>query len=267
MMWRGKMSLLEKQITSTKPSRPSALSLFQKIVLICLGVGTFMFLIGAYADEPVYIVCIDPGHQLHADYSQEPIGPGATQTKACVSSGTSGPISGPEHAVNLDVGLRLHDILTSNGVIVIMTRVRAEVHLCNSQRAIIANKAKADLFIRLHCNAGTAHSCFTLYPAKIEGWTDDIYEESKRAAEIVQSEYSAYTGIPSAGIIPRSDITGFNWADVPAILPEMLHMQNPDDDRLASTPEFRQKMAEGLAKGILKYLRTRTPKKSSLIFR
>lgn len=238
-----------------------------KMLLTFLVLGIFAVFAGAFADEPVYIVCIDPGHQLNADYSEEPIGPGATQTKPCVSSGTSGPIAGPEHEVNLDVGLRLHDILTSNGVIVVMTRVRADVHLCNSQRAMIANKAKADLFIRLHCNAGTANSCFTLYPARIEGWTDDIYEESLKAAQIVQAEYSAYTGIPSAGIIPRSDITGFNWADVPAILPEMLHLQNPEHDLLASTPEFRQKMAEGLARGILKYLHTRKPKTSSLIFR
>jgi len=40
------------------------------------------------------------------------------------------------------------------------------------------------------------------------------------------------------------------------ILPEMLHLQNPEDDQKASTPEFRQKMAEGLAIGVLEYLKT-----------
>ncbi len=202
------------------------------------------------------IVCRDPGHQLHGDDTHEPIGPGATKTKPCVAPGTRGSISGPEHTVNLDVGLRLHGLLISEGVTVVMTRVTADVHLCNSERAAIANSAKADLFIRLHCNAGRSNSCFTLYPALTEGWTDDIYEESLKAAQIVQEAYSSYVGIPDAGLRPRSDISGFNWADVPTILPEMLYMQNTDHDTKAASPEFRQKMAEGLAGGIIKYLKT-----------
>ncbi|HPB32322.1 MAG TPA: N-acetylmuramoyl-L-alanine amidase [Candidatus Sumerlaeota bacterium] len=212
------------------------------------------------------IVCIDPGHQLHGDSTPEPIGPGATQTKPCVSSGTSGNLSGPEHGVNLAVGLELRDILTSHGVLVVMTREIADVSLCNSERAAVANRAHADLCIRLHCNSGTVHSCFTLYPGSIAGWTDDIYEESLKAAGIVQAAYAEYTGIPDAGIIPRKDLSGFNWSDVPVILPEMLHMQNAEDDRLASTPEFRRKMAEGLALGIMKYLATLQDNPYSLIY-
>jgi len=202
------------------------------------------------------VVCIDPGHQWQANSSQEPIGPGATETKPCVSSGTRGTVAGPESGVNLDVGLRLHDILTSNGVIVVMTRTTQDVDLCNSERAAIANRCRADLFIRLHCDAGSQHDCFTLHPANIEGWTDDIYEESLKAAQIVQTAYATYTGIPDAGLRPRSDISGFNYSDVTVILPEMLHMQNAADDQLAATPAFRQKMAEGMALGILAYLET-----------
>jgi len=202
------------------------------------------------------IVCIDPGHQAQADSSPDPIGPGSTKTKACVSSGTRGTVSGPEHAVVLDVGLRLRDLLTSQGVAVVMMRETADVHLCNSQRAIIANNAKADLCIRIHCDAGSKHTSIMLYPALIQGWTDDIYEESLKAAGIVQTAYCNKTGIPNGGLIPRSDLTGFNWADVPTILAEMFQMQNAEDDKLGATPEFRQKLAEGLAAGILEYLKT-----------
>jgi N-acetylmuramoyl-L-alanine amidase len=205
------------------------------------------------------VVCIDPGHQLHADSSPDPIGPGSTTTKACVSSGTSGAVAGPEHAVVLDIGLRLRDLLTTQGITVVMTRTTADVHICNSARAMIANDAHADLCIRLHCDAGNTHTCFTLYPEKIVGWTDDIYDESLKAAGIIQTAYAAYTEIPDGGLTPRSDLTGFNWSDVPVILPEMLKMQNVDDDILVSTPEFRQKMAEGLAIGIVKYLETLPP--------
>jgi N-acetylmuramoyl-L-alanine amidase len=209
------------------------------------------------------VVCIDPGHQLHGDSSQEPIGPGSEKKKPCVSSGTKGPISGPEFGVNLEVALVLHDLLIDQGVTVVMTHVTADVGLCNSERAMIANRAGADLFVRLHCNSGKRNTCFTLYPESVEGWTDDIYEESLKAAGIVQEAYAAHVGIPSAGLTPRADISGFNWADVPVILPEMLHMQNEEHDAKAATPEFRQKMAEGLAAGIIQYLETLIPEEKA----
>lgn len=205
------------------------------------------------------VICIDPGHQLNADSTPEPIGPGSTTEKPCVSSGTSGAVAGPEHGVNLDVGLKLRDVLEAQGITVVMTRTIANVELCNSERAAIANESHADLAIRLHCNSGTSHSCFTLYPANIAGWTDDIYEESLKAAQIVQNAFSAYTGIPNGGLSMRSDISGFNWSDVPVILPEMLHMQNTADDILAASPDFRQVMAEGMADGIVQYLETLPP--------
>jgi N-acetylmuramoyl-L-alanine amidase len=225
--------------------------------------ATFLFVLVSYSGDTDNlegrIVCIDPGHQLNADSTPEPIGPGSSTTKPCVSSGTSGSVAGPEHGVVLDVGLKLRDILVLHKITVVMTREEADVYLCNSERAAIANEAHADLFIRLHCNSGSSHSCFTLYPASIEGWTDDIYDESLKAAEIVQTAYSAHTGIPDAGLTPRSDISGFNYSDVPVILPEMLHMQNVADDILAASPGFRQTMAQGLANGIIEYLNTLPP--------
>jgi len=230
------------------------------IMAVMIALASFSHTASLAGDVKGRVVCIDPGHQLHADSSPDPIGPGSATTKACVSSGTSGVVAGPEHAVVLDVGLRLRDLLTTQGITVVMTRTTADVSICNSERAAIANEAKADLCIRLHCDAGSKHICIMLNPVKIQGWTDDIYDESLKAAGIVQTAYSTYTGIPDGGLTPRSDMTGFNWSDVPVILPEMLEMQNVDDDKLAATPEFRQKMAEGLEKGIVEYLETLPPK-------
>ncbi len=205
-----------------------------------------------------FLVCIDPGHQEYANYGLEPIGPGSSTMKAKVSSGTSGAIAGPEYVVVLDIGLKLRDLLEDAGTSVVMTRTTHDVDISNSERALIANDCNADLFVRLHCNSGSGPGgnggCFTLYPAYHDGWTDDIYEESLSAAQIIQQIYAQDTGLPDLGLTERSDITGFNWSDVPVILPEMLHMGNSVEDNLVSTDSFRQTMAEALKHGIMEYL-------------
>ena len=205
-----------------------------------------------------YVVCIDPGHQEHANYGLEPNGPGSSTMKAKVSSGTSGAIAGPEYVVVLDIGLKLRDLLEDAGTSVVMTRTTHDVDISNSERAQIANACNADLFVRLHCNSGSGPGsnggCFTLYPAYHLGWTDDIYDESLSAAQIIQQIYAQDTGLPDLGLTERPDITGFNWADVPVILPEMLHMGHSTEDALVATDSFRQTMAEALKHGIMEYL-------------
>ena len=220
----------------------------------------------AYSDpqpHKVWTVCIDPGHQAHSDSSPEPVGPGSATTKPCVSSGTSGSLSGPEHQVVLDVGLRLRTLLEASKVKVVMTRTTADADLCNSDRAQIANMAHADLFIRLHCNGSAAsiRGCFMLYPARIVGWTDDIATQSLAAAHTIEPIFERVTGLPphAGGYSERSDLSGFNWSDVPSVLPEMLHQTNATDDALAAREDFRQLMAQGLSEGILEYLRLYGP--------
>ena len=61
-------------------------------------------------------------------------------------------------------------------------------------------------------------------------------------------------GFPDRGIQQRSDFTGFNWADVPAILVEMGFMTNPTEDRALATFEMRQRAAIGLCRGALRFV-------------
>jgi N-acetylmuramoyl-L-alanine amidase len=206
------------------------------------------------------VVAIDPGHQAKADYGLEPIGPGATTKRAKVSSGTASPTTGtPESEVTLAVGLKLRDALEALGVQVVMTRTTQDVDVPNSQRAKIANDAHADLAIRLHCNGGgsSAHGLFTLYPASKRGWTDDIAVASKEAAAIIQKAAIAATGAQDRGLQERSDLTGFNWSDVPDVLVEMGFMTNAAEDRLLESGAYQDKIVRGLVDGIVEFLRTK----------
>jgi N-acetylmuramoyl-L-alanine amidase len=145
-----------------------------------------------------YVVVIDPGHQAKADYGQEPVGPGSTELKAKVSSGTRSINTGtPESQLVLAVSLKLRDSLEAHGIQVIMVRTTEDVDISNVQRAQTANSAGADLFVRIHADGATdksIHGILMLYPATIKGWTDDIAVESKRAARLALDELLAATG-------------------------------------------------------------------------
>jgi N-acetylmuramoyl-L-alanine amidase len=204
------------------------------------------------------VVVIDPGHQAHANNGLEPIGPGSTEKKAKVSSGTTGVVTGiPESELVLDVGLRLRDALKAHGVKVVMTRTSQDVDLSNIARAKIANEARADLFIRIHADGAedsSTRGIHVLYPASIAGWTDDIASASKKAASITQKALIAATGAKDRGIDARSDMTGFNWSDVPVILPEIGFMSNPAEDKLLATDAYRGKIVAGLTEAVLQFL-------------
>ena len=62
-------------------------------------------------------------------------------------------------------------------------------------------------------------------------------------------------GFPDLGLDERSDITGFNWSNRPAILVEMGFLSNATEDRLLQTAAYRQRAALGLCEGTLRFLR------------
>lgn len=90
-----------------------------------------------------HIVAVDAGHQgSWVDMSEEePIGPGANETKAKSSSGTTGSVTGmPEYHVNLDVSLALRDELERRGYQVVMTREDNDTAISNQERARLATE-------------------------------------------------------------------------------------------------------------------------------
>jgi N-acetylmuramoyl-L-alanine amidase len=205
------------------------------------------------------VVVIDPGHQAKANTALEPVGPGSSQMKARVVGGTIGVVTGAQESqLVLTVGLKLRDALTAQGVKVVMTRTTQDVDLSNVQRAQIANQAGADLFVRLHAdgsgNAGVS-GVYVLYPASIAGWTDDIAAASTKAAQMVKQGLVAATGAKDQGSVPRSDMAGFNWSDVPVFIAEIGFMTNPAEDKLLATAAYQDKVVKGLSQAVLSYLK------------
>lgn len=217
-----------------------------------------------YAAESRGLIVIDPGHQQYGNSEQEPVGPGASETKAKVSGGTSGVTTGvPEYQLTLDIGLQLRDELEARGYKVIMVRETNEVDISNSERAAVANEADADAFIRIHANGsenrgvtGAMTICQT--PGNI--YNGDLYEESRRLADCILNSYTEKTGIDYEYVWETDSMSGINWAQVPVTIIEMGYMTNSDEDLLMQNPQFQEKMTDGIADGIDAYMTDQTPK-------
>jgi N-acetylmuramoyl-L-alanine amidase len=226
---------------------------------LCGLLGLLVLLPAAQAAR-VPVVVVDPGHDLRANLETEPIGPGSSTLKIKDGGGTHGVVSGlTEAELNLRVALRLRLLLERAGVRVVMTRTaNSGPSMGNIARARIANRAGAGLFLRIHADGSTdpgSRGTHVLYPALRRGWTDDVYDASKRAAYTVQADLVRALGFPDRGIRERSDFTGFNWADVPVILVEMGFMTNRTDDRLLATTAYQRRAAVGLCRGTLRFLK------------
>ena len=200
-----------------------------------------------------YKIGIDPGHQLHADSTKEPIAPGSSTYKARVATGTHGVVSGKaEHETDLEVALLLKELLEELGAEVLMTRETADVNVSNMERALMMNEWGADVVVRLHCNGSTNHAVhgMGMYIRK----TGACAEESEALARCLMKCMTARTGAKAQGVYKRDTYTGLNWSTVPCVLVEMGYMTNADEDRKLNDPAYQTLLALGLAEGIMDYL-------------
>lgn len=206
-----------------------------------------------------FVVCIDPGHQAKGDPKGEPIAPGSENKKARVASGTTGVATKkPEYAVNLEAALILKDLLMQKGYEVVMTREVNEVNVSNVERAEIANKAQADMTIRLHCDSignGGKSGAVLIVPSKAGTHTAGIYKPSYDYAQLLKKTLEG-KGVKVNGIFERGDMTGFNWSKVPVVIFEMGFMSNWNEDRMLSDKGYQQKLMEAVVEALDEYNKT-----------
>lgn len=212
-------------------------------------------------ETPKKLIVIDAGHQRKGNNEKEPIGPGASETKAKVSGGTSGVSTGrPEYEVVLEVALKLQTELEDRGYEVLMVRTTNDVNISNSERAAVANDNHADAFIRIHIDGAEDSSvtgAHTICQTPNNKYNGNLYNQSKALASCVLNEYVAATGcrkrVGGDGVSERDDLSGINWCQVPATLIELGFMTNPNEDELMSSADYQKKMVAGIANGIDAY--------------
>ncbi len=201
-----------------------------------------------------HLIAIDAGHQLNGNSDLEPIAPGSQVLKAKVTSGTTGVSTGvAEYIVNLQIAKLLERELKSRGYRVYMVRESHDVDISNSQRAIMAENAKAELFVRIHCNSvsdSSVKGALTMCQTSKNQWVSGTYEESRALSDHILKGLCSATGAKNKGIQETDEMTGINWCSMPVTIVETGFMSNEAEDKLLNDTEYQIKIAKGIADGI-----------------
>lgn len=212
-----------------------------------------------YGKDAGPLVVIDPGHQKHPNFEKEPVGPGAGKLKTKVSAGTRGCVTGlPEYELNLRISLKLEKELKRRGYRVIMTRRSNNVDISNAERAAAANKAKPDVFVRIHANGADdpdIAGAMTICQTKRNPYNGALYAKSKKLAGDILDGLAASAGCKKRRVMETDTMSGINWSKVPAAIVEVGYMTNPAEDRKLSSDVYQRKLAFGIADGIDKYIK------------
>jgi N-acetylmuramoyl-L-alanine amidase len=205
-------------------------------------------------------------------------------------TGTIGPHGLMEKDLCLDVALRLGHLIEQKlpGAEVVYTR-KDDTFIPLEERTAIANEAKADLFISIHANSSHDHEArgietyylnFATSEESLEVATrenslsqeglhdlqdivkkiarNEKIEESKEFANDVQDSLSHRMQLVSQNErnrgVKKAPFVVLIGANMPSILSEISFISNPSDEKLLRKGDQRQRVADGLYRGIAAYL-------------
>jgi N-acetylmuramoyl-L-alanine amidase len=204
-------------------------------------------------------------------------------------TGTIGPKGLLEKDLVLDVSLRLGRLLKGKmGADVVYTR-DDDTFVPLETRTAIANQQQADLFISVHANSSqdpnargveTYYLNFNPSPDALEvaarenavseksvhelgdlvkkiALKEKVEESREFATDVQHSLYLGLAGkertLRDRGV-KKAPFIVLIGANMPSILAEISFVSNPGDERKLQTPEYRQKIAEALYRGVARYI-------------
>ena len=193
-------------------------------------------------------VCIDPGHPSE------------------VGVGTQGKRLTELHA-NWTIALRLRDLLVRDGYRVVLTKKSEREYVKNHRRAEIANGAKADLLVRLHCDASPRPGFAVYYPDRqgtAEGVKGPTLDLIKRTAPLARRFHAALAAglkgeLKDQGLMSdvktavggkQGALTGSIFSRVPVVLVEMATITLKHDEAFMLSESGGRRMAEALEAGV-----------------
>lgn len=205
--------------------------------------------------------------------------------------GGVGPTGLAEKRVNLDIAERVRDLMSASrtvdwatGAITSGTAVPAfgEVWLTRDRsgpndgdfelglafRAELANAAGADVLVSIHNNTvpridtdipGT-EVYYSIGTAESDRLASLIYEELLRSLSAYDADWTGGELLGArARIDPETDDDYYGLlrrAEMPAVIVEGVYIDQPDQEALLETEEFRQAYADGVYRGIVRFLTT-----------
>ncbi|MBP3594289.1 MAG: N-acetylmuramoyl-L-alanine amidase [Lachnospiraceae bacterium] len=180
---------------------------------------------------PAKLVAIDPGH------GGEDLG--STRQRLY------------EKDANLAIALFLKKELEDAGYAVFMIR-DTDVTVENKERPAAAIAAEADIYVSIHLNSLEADSDAT---QGAEVWYADKRDDgSDILAQYVIDELCKVIDTRNRGIKMSNNLIVLKYNEMPACLVECGFITSETERAKLFDPEYQQKVAEGIANGIKKYL-------------
>lgn len=155
-----------------------------------------------------------------------------------------------EKDINLQIFQKTEHFLTDWGCTVLSTR-EEDLYVSLEDRVQMVAEQNADLFISLHLNAvddDTVSSGIETY------YNNTVCRNSKLFAEAIQEGLVNETGARDRGARGESQLYVIKENKIPSCLAEIGFLTSDTEGPLLLSEDYQEKIAEGIAKGILQYL-------------
>ncbi len=159
---------------------------------------------------------------------------------------TSGTVD--EKDITLEVALLVKDYLEECGANVIMTR-KDDTFMNKYDRAAFANEKEVDLFLSIHCNYLEDNP----EVSGVETYYLENAVDGMALATAVHEQVLSVTGADDM-YVRTNDFVVIRETNMPAALIEIGYLSNTQDVKRLCGEEYQQKMAYGIAAGIVEYL-------------